>query len=91
MSGSKLIFFPLILMLGAAMLVPALSVKSTSQSMIRQVEWMDDLTVIQLFNNPNDYKWQGTWDPRWDPDWQMHHGGPYYGDVNAPAGQCSPY
>jgi hypothetical protein len=35
--------------------------------------WMDSLVVSQVFDNPNDYKWQGSWEPRYDPDWQRHY------------------
>jgi hypothetical protein len=34
---------------------------------------MDNLTIVQLFDSPNDNKWQGSWDPRYDADWQRHY------------------
>jgi hypothetical protein len=38
--------------------------------------WMDNLTVVQLFNSSNDSKWEGTWDPRFDADWQRDYCAP---------------
>ena len=35
--------------------------------------WMNNLTIVQLFDSPNDNKWQGSWDPRDDADWQREY------------------
>ncbi len=82
------IFLFLFLVLGATALIPVHSVMAAPDSAVR------DTTVYHLFNNPNDYKWQGGWDPMWDPDFLIHQGafGVHDMDVaNSPPGQCRPY
>jgi hypothetical protein len=69
MSGKKLGFLALTFFLVSAVLVPALLTDVASA----KCSAVNSLTVVQLFNNPNDYKWYGTWDSRFDSDWQTHY------------------
>jgi len=74
MSGKKFGFLALTFILVSAVLVPALltDIASAERSIV------NSLTTVQMFGNPSDYRWQGTWDPRFDYDWQTH-----YRNVNA--------
>ena len=43
-----------------------------------QGSWMQNLTMVQMLNNPHDYAWtigSGTWSPYYDYDWQKHYCG----------------
>jgi len=70
MSGKRLGASALIFIIAAAVLFPVLWTGIASA----QCSWMDSLTVVQLFDNPHDYRWEGDWNPRYDPDWQNHYG-----------------
>src|SRR5271157_2899463 len=74
MPGKKFGFLALTFILVSAVLVPALftDIASAQRSIV------NSLTVVQMFGNPSDYRWQGSWDPRFDPDWQTH-----YRNINA--------
>ena len=71
MRGAKLGLFALMFFLVAPVVVTSYSGDTCSP--YSEGSWMDDLTVVQLFNSPNDYKWEGSWDPRYDADWQRHY------------------
>ena len=70
MPGKRLGASALIFIIAAAVLFPVLWPGIASA----QCSWMDSLTVVQLFDNPHDYRWQESWNPRYDPDWQTHYG-----------------
>jgi hypothetical protein len=72
MHGVKLVLFALMFVLVAPVVVAAQYPGDTC-SPSHHTSWMDDLVVSQVFDNPNDYKWQGSWEPRYDPDWQGHY------------------
>lgn len=69
MSSKKIGFLALTFILVSAVLVPALLTHIASA----QCSAMNSVNIVQLFNNPNDYKWYGSWDPRFDSDWQTHY------------------
>jgi len=69
MNRTKPGFLALILLFGATLLVPM----HRSDIAGAAPAWMDHLTIVQLFNSPTDYRWQGTWDPVYDYDWQRHY------------------
>jgi hypothetical protein len=64
--GVLLTIFTITALLGSAALAGAASA---------QCSWVDCLSISRMLNNPNDYKWEGSWDPRFDEDWQVN----YYG------------
>ena len=70
MSGRKFRFLALTLIFAAAVFIPALLTGSASA----ECSVVNCLTTVQLFNGPNDYKWQDTWNPRFDADWLTHYG-----------------
>ncbi len=70
MPGKKFGFLALIFIFTASVLIPALRTDIAAA----QCSWMDNLSVVQSLNYPNDYRWQGNRDPRYDPDWQTHYG-----------------
>jgi hypothetical protein len=74
MPGKKFGFLALTFILVSAVVVPTLltDIASAERSVV------NSLTVVQLFGNPSDYRWQGSWDPRFDSDWQTH-----YRNINA--------
>ena len=72
MTGKRFGALTLVVFVAAAVPIPALMTDIASA----QCSWMDSLTVTQLFNNPHDYRWEGSWDPKFDPDWQAHYGNP---------------
>jgi len=74
MRGAKLGLFALMFFLVAPVMVTTYSYNTCSP--YSAGSWMDELTVVQLFNSPNDYKWEGTWDPRHDADWQRDYCAP---------------
>jgi hypothetical protein len=74
MRGVKLSLFALMFFFVAPVMAATYSDNTCSPHSAGS--WMDDLTIVQLFNAPNDYKWQGTWDPRYDADWQRDYCGP---------------
>jgi len=69
MNGTRLGFLGLILLFGATFLVP-LHITDIAQA---APAWMGDLTVVQMLDSPNDYRWMGTWNPAYDYDWQRHY------------------
>jgi hypothetical protein len=69
MSSKKFGFLALTFILVSAVLVPALLTDIASA----QCSAVNSVNIVQLFNNPNDYKWYGSWDPRFDSDWQTHY------------------
>lgn len=70
MPGKKIGFLlALTFILVSAGLVPALLTDIASA----ECSAVKSLTAVQLFNNQNDYRWQGSWDPRFDSDWQTHY------------------
>ena len=69
MPGRKFGFLALTFILVSAVLVPALLTDIASA----QCSAMNSVNIVQLFNNPSDYKWFGSWDPRFDSDWQTHY------------------
>jgi len=71
MRGAKLGLFALMFFLVAPVMVTTYSDNTCSP--YSAGSWMDNLTIVQLFDGPNDYKWQGTWDPRYDADWQRNY------------------
>ena len=71
MRGVKLSLVALMFFLVAPVMVTTYSDNTCSP--YSAGSWMDDLTIVQLFNSPNDYKWQGTWNPRYDADWQREY------------------
>jgi len=70
MPGKKFGALAVIFIIATTVLIPVLRIDVASA----QCSWMDSLTVVQLFDNPHDYRWQGSWTPRYDPDWQAHYG-----------------
>jgi hypothetical protein len=71
MRGAKLGLFVLMFFLVAPVVVTAYSGDACVP--YSAGSWMDNLTVVQLFDSPNDNKWQGAWDPRYDADWQRDY------------------
>jgi hypothetical protein len=71
MRGTKLGLFVLMFFFVAPVVITAYSGDTCSQ--YSAGSWMDNLTIVQFFNSPNDNKWQGSWDPRFDADWQRHN------------------
>jgi hypothetical protein len=67
MRGAKLGLFVLIFFLVAPVVVTA-HCYDTFLPPYSASSWMDNLTVVQLFNSSNDYKWQGSWNPGFDAD-----------------------
>lgn len=75
MRGAKLGLFVLMFFLVAPVVVTAYSGDTCSPTYSAS-SWMNNLTVIRLFDNSNDYKWKKTWNPRSDADWQQDYCGP---------------
>jgi hypothetical protein len=71
MHGVKLSLFVLMFFLVAP--VMATTYSNNTCLPYSASSWMADLTIVKLFNSPNDYKWQGTWNPRYDADWQRDY------------------
>ena len=71
MRGVKLSLFVIMFLLVAPVMVTTHSGNNCSP--YSGDSWIDNLAVVQLFDTPNDYKWQGTWDPRYDADWQRNY------------------
>jgi hypothetical protein len=71
MRGVKLSLFALMFFLVAPVMVTTYSDDTCSP--YSAGSWMDNLAIVQLFNTPNDYKWEGTWNPRYDAKWQREH------------------
>jgi len=85
MSGKKFGFLlALTFILASTGVVPALLTGTASAECLV----VNSLTAVQLFDTPNDYKWQGTWDPRFDADWQSHYGITYVRDCDAGCDRC---
>ncbi len=78
MNGIRLGFLGLILIFGATFLVPAHFTAIVQAA----PAWMGDLTVVQMLDSPNDYRWMGTWDPGYDYDWHRHYGVTYVRDCD---------
>jgi hypothetical protein len=79
MNDTRLVFLGLILLLGATFPVSA-----HSADVVRPAPaWMSNLTVVQMLESPNDYRWMGTWDPVYDYDWNRHYGVVYVRDCDA--------
>jgi hypothetical protein len=72
MRGAKLGLFALMFFLVAPVVVTSYSGDTCSPYSAGSGSWMDDLTVVQMFNRPNE-RWEGSWDPRYDADWQRHY------------------
>jgi hypothetical protein len=70
MPGARLGLFALVFFIVAQGAVAAYCADASSPS--SDASWMSGLTVYQMFNSPNDYKWERSWDPRYDADWQRH-------------------
>ena len=70
MNDTRLVFLGLILLLSATFPVSAHSADVGRPA----PAWMSDLTVVQMLDSPNDYRWMGTWDPVYDYDWHRHYG-----------------
>jgi len=85
MPGKKFGLLALTFILVSAVLVPALLTDIASA----ECSVVNCLTVVQLFYNPNDYKWQGSWDPRFDPDWQTHYGTTNVRDRDVGCDRCA--
>ncbi len=69
MPGKKFGFSALTFILASAIFVPVLLTGIASA----ECSAINSLIAVQLFNNPNDYKWHGSWDPRFDSDWQTRY------------------
>ena len=78
MNDTRLVFLGLILFLSATFLVPARSTDAARPA----PAWMSNLTVVQMLDSPNDYRWMGTWDPVYDYDWQRHYSTVYVRDCD---------
>jgi hypothetical protein len=70
MPGKKFGFLALTFILMSAVVVPAL----LTDIAYAECSVLNSVTAVQLFHNPNDYRWQGSWDPRLDFDWQTRYG-----------------
>jgi hypothetical protein len=78
MNDTRLVFLGLILFLSATFPVSAHSADVGRPA----PAWMSDLTVVQMLDSPNDYRWMGTWDPVYDYDWHRHYGVVYVRDCD---------
>jgi hypothetical protein len=78
MNGTRVGFLGLILLFGAAFLVPA-NLTGIARA---APAWMGDLAVVQMLDSPSDYRWMGTWDPVYDYDWQRHYSTAYVRDCD---------
>ena len=85
MPGRKFGFLALTFIMASAVLVPALLTGIASA----ECSAVNSLTTVQLFNNPNDYKWQRDWDPRFDSDWQTHYRISYVSNSEVSCNRCA--
>ncbi len=78
MNDTRLVFLGLFLLLSATFVVPAHSADTARPA----PAWMSNLTVVQMLDSPEDYRWMGTWDPVYDYNWQRHYGVVYVRDCD---------
>jgi hypothetical protein len=78
MPGKKLGYLTLTFILMSTVVVPAF----LTDIALAQGSFVNYLSVVQLLDNPDDFKWQGIWNPRFDPDRRTYYSITYVRDYD---------